>query len=328
MCVSRIELESAADKAGARDSTFYDHAIHHDAERTRPLYSRHTLIVFMPSGYFCALTRFGLELDKNRGPSSGPKHRVWRWVATPSTRPRSVEAAQLRSPHWPADASPVSPVGCFSASAAPSVRLRPDRRTPTATNRSAIEGAPHRPSADRQAPRADTTHTGRTRERPVTGRACSPLATESAALVTFTSARPPRTSGGPPGLSVTAALPDPREIASIAHIAIEGELATLFHNGWFGFAGEDVYELALAFRLVAYSDRRRPATRGRAGLRLPNRLLTAYEVAKFVGCHEETVRRAYLRGLLVSQRFRIRGRRFHPNDVLDWIRRGAPTRPS
>jgi excisionase family DNA binding protein len=62
--------------------------------------------------------------------------------------------------------------------------------------------------------------------------------------------------------------------------------------------------------------------------RLPNRLLTAFEVANFVGCHEETVRRAYLRGLLVSQRFGVRGRRFHPHDVLDWIRRGAPTRPS
>jgi excisionase family DNA binding protein len=62
--------------------------------------------------------------------------------------------------------------------------------------------------------------------------------------------------------------------------------------------------------------------------RLPNRLLTAFEVAKFVGCHEETVRRAYLRGLLVSQRFGVRGRRFHRHDVLDWIRRGAPTRPS
>jgi hypothetical protein len=61
---------------------------------------------------------------------------------------------------------------------------------------------------------------------------------------------------------------------------------------------------------------------------LPNRLLTAFEVAEFVGCHEETVRRAYLRGLLVSQRFAVRGRRFHPDDVLDWIRRGAPTRPS
>ena len=61
---------------------------------------------------------------------------------------------------------------------------------------------------------------------------------------------------------------------------------------------------------------------------LANRLLTAFEVAEFVGCHEETVRRAYLRGLLVSQRFGVRGRRFHPDDVLDWIRRGAPTRVS
>jgi hypothetical protein len=36
-----------------------------------------------------------------------------------------------------------------------------------------------------------------------------------------------------------------------------------------------------------------PTTEG-----LPNRLLTAFEVAEFVGCYEETVRRAYLRGLL------------------------------
>ena len=61
---------------------------------------------------------------------------------------------------------------------------------------------------------------------------------------------------------------------------------------------------------------------------LPNRLMTAFEVAEFIGCHEETVRRAYLRGLLTSQRFGVRGRRFHPVDVLDWIRRGAPTRVS
>jgi excisionase family DNA binding protein len=61
---------------------------------------------------------------------------------------------------------------------------------------------------------------------------------------------------------------------------------------------------------------------------LPNRLLTAFEVAEFVGCHEETVRRAYLRGLLMSQRFGVRGRRFHPIDVLEWIARGAPTRKS
>jgi excisionase family DNA binding protein len=61
---------------------------------------------------------------------------------------------------------------------------------------------------------------------------------------------------------------------------------------------------------------------------LPNRLMTAFQVAEFIGCHEETVRRAYLRGLLVSQRFGVRGRRFHPADVMDWIRRGAPTRVS
>jgi len=61
---------------------------------------------------------------------------------------------------------------------------------------------------------------------------------------------------------------------------------------------------------------------------LPNRLLTAFDVAKFVGCHEETVRRAYLRGLLTYTRFGVRGRRFHARDVHDWIRRGAPTRVS
>ena len=61
---------------------------------------------------------------------------------------------------------------------------------------------------------------------------------------------------------------------------------------------------------------------------LPNRLLNAFDVAKFVGCHEETVRRAYLRGLLTYTRFGVRGRRFHPRDVHDWIRRGAPTRVS
>ena len=61
---------------------------------------------------------------------------------------------------------------------------------------------------------------------------------------------------------------------------------------------------------------------------LPNRLMTAFQVAEFVGCHEETVRRAYSRGLLTSQRFGVRGRRFHPADVLDWIKRGAPTRVS
>jgi excisionase family DNA binding protein len=67
---------------------------------------------------------------------------------------------------------------------------------------------------------------------------------------------------------------------------------------------------------------------GAASSGLPHRLLTAFEVAEYIGCHEETVRRAYSRGLLTSQRFGVRGRRFHPADVLDWIKRGAPTRVS
>ena len=71
-----------------------------------------------------------------------------------------------------------------------------------------------------------------------------------------------------------------------------------------------------------------PADTPQANNGLPNRLMTAFEVAEFIGCHEETVRRAYLRGLLVSQRFGVRGRRFHPADVLDWIHRGSPTRVS
>jgi excisionase family DNA binding protein len=72
-----------------------------------------------------------------------------------------------------------------------------------------------------------------------------------------------------------------------------------------------------------FSEDAGPATGG-----LPNRLLTAFEVAEYIGCHEETVRRAYSRGLLTSQRFGVRGRRFHPADVFDWIKRGAPTRVS
>lgn len=62
--------------------------------------------------------------------------------------------------------------------------------------------------------------------------------------------------------------------------------------------------------------------------RLPNRLLTVFEVAEFVGCHEESVRRAYLSGQLKRQRFGVRNWRFDPADVLDWIGRGAPTRTS
>jgi excisionase family DNA binding protein len=60
----------------------------------------------------------------------------------------------------------------------------------------------------------------------------------------------------------------------------------------------------------------------------PRRLLTAAEVAHLIGCHEETVRRAYLCDQLRCQRFGVRSWRFHLADVEDWLRRGAPTRPS
>jgi excisionase family DNA binding protein len=59
-----------------------------------------------------------------------------------------------------------------------------------------------------------------------------------------------------------------------------------------------------------------------------NKLLTAFEVAELVGCHEESVRRAYLCGQLKRQRFGVRSWRFRPADVEDWIGRGAPTRIS
>lgn len=62
------------------------------------------------------------------------------------------------------------------------------------------------------------------------------------------------------------------------------------------------------------------------GEHVPRRLLTAFDVAALVGCHEETVRRAYLCGQLRRLRFGVRSCRFAQADVLDWIARGAPTR--
>ena len=70
------------------------------------------------------------------------------------------------------------------------------------------------------------------------------------------------------------------------------------------------------------------AEQGVALKQLPNRLLTVFEVADFVGCHEESVRRAYTCGQLRRQRFGVRSWRFLPADVQDWIARGAPTRVS
>jgi predicted DNA-binding transcriptional regulator AlpA len=73
---------------------------------------------------------------------------------------------------------------------------------------------------------------------------------------------------------------------------------------------------------------RQPASNDTAFDRTPlaNRLLTASEVAAFVGCHEESVRRAYLCGQLKRHRFGVRSCRFDPIDVRDWIARGAQTR--
>ena len=59
----------------------------------------------------------------------------------------------------------------------------------------------------------------------------------------------------------------------------------------------------------------------------PSHLLNVFDVAALVGCHEESVRRAYNCGQLRRRRFGVRGCRFAPADVMDWIQRGAPTRP-
>ncbi len=79
---------------------------------------------------------------------------------------------------------------------------------------------------------------------------------------------------------------------------------------------------------VPVTDDTQPATSDTALDRGPftHRLLTASEVAAFVGCHEESVRRAYLCGQLKRRRFGVRSCRFDPADVRDWIARGAPTR--
>ncbi len=58
-----------------------------------------------------------------------------------------------------------------------------------------------------------------------------------------------------------------------------------------------------------------------------SRFLTVFEVAEIVGCHVETVRRAYSCGQLTRRRFGVRGCRFTMADVEDWMSRGAPTRP-
>src|SRR5258708_10572830 len=60
-----------------------------------------------------------------------------------------------------------------------------------------------------------------------------------------------------------------------------------------------------------------PANAASANNGLPTRLMAAFQEATCIACQEETVRRAYLRGLLVSQRFGVRGRRFRPEGALE-----------
>src|SRR4051794_30203190 len=124
---------------------------------------------------------------------------------------------------------------------------------------------------------------------------------------------------------------DPRAVHSRRH---PHRLVSLHVNFGVAFDVRRHHVAEDAMRKHAYSDQEhtrddRELTEATAPVgALPNRLLTTFEVARFIGCHEETVRRAYWRGLLTSQRFGVRGRRFHPADVLDWISRGAPTRRS
>ena len=79
---------------------------------------------------------------------------------------------------------------------------------------------------------------------------------------------------------------------------------------------------------IPQSNDNRSADQGIASRQLPNRLLTVFEVAEFVGCHEESVRRAYTCRQLRRQRFGVRSWRFVPADVESWIAHGAPTRVS
>lgn len=58
----------------------------------------------------------------------------------------------------------------------------------------------------------------------------------------------------------------------------------------------------------------------------PPRFLTVFDIADLLGCHEETVRRAYTCGQLRRRRLGVRSCRFDPADVQDWIPGGAPTR--
>ena len=88
--------------------------------------------------------------------------------------------------------------------------------------------------------------------------------------------------------------------------------------------GDEVMAAALIDRLVHHCHL---VTIAATATGCASHLLNVFDVAALVGCHEESVRRAYNCGQLRRRRFGVRGCRFELADVVDGIQRGAPTRP-
>jgi excisionase family DNA binding protein len=57
----------------------------------------------------------------------------------------------------------------------------------------------------------------------------------------------------------------------------------------------------------------------------PELLLTVTEAAEYVGCCEETIRRAYLARRLDVLRFGVRRVRIRPSALVTWLERGGKT---
>jgi excisionase family DNA binding protein len=57
----------------------------------------------------------------------------------------------------------------------------------------------------------------------------------------------------------------------------------------------------------------------------PELLLTVTEAAEYVGCCEETIRRAYLARRLDVLRFGVRRVRIRPSALVVWLERGGKT---
>ncbi len=58
----------------------------------------------------------------------------------------------------------------------------------------------------------------------------------------------------------------------------------------------------------------------------PTQWMTVKQAAAYVGCHEETIRRAYTARQLTRGQFGIRGVRIRQRDLDDWMNKGAPTK--